>query len=119
MTHRTCTSAILLACAVGMAAAEPTFPLPPGLCHDLKADYGAVGDGVADDTAALTAAVSSSEVVNIPPGTYRCTGPVLSTTSNNAGAVLWGHSRDLAQGDESRRRRIDRGLGQFLQVGYR
>jgi len=37
---------------------------------NLKTDFGAVGDGVANDTAALTAAGSSGLAVFVPPGTY-------------------------------------------------
>jgi hypothetical protein len=33
-------------------------------------DFGAVGDGVADDTAAITAALAAADDVFVPPGTY-------------------------------------------------
>ncbi len=39
-------------------------------------DFGAVGDGVADDTAAFQAAVDSQEAVWVPAGTYRLAGTV-------------------------------------------
>jgi hypothetical protein len=35
-------------------------------------DFGAVGDGVTDDTAAINAAINASAQVFIPSGTYRC-----------------------------------------------
>lgn len=39
-------------------------------------DFGAVGDGVADDTAALQAAVNSGRSVFVPKGTYRLTATI-------------------------------------------
>jgi hypothetical protein len=36
-------------------------------------DFGAVGDGVADDTAAIQAALNASNAIYIPAGTYRTT----------------------------------------------
>jgi hypothetical protein len=35
-------------------------------------DFGAVGDGIADDTSAIQEAINAANVVFIPPGTYRC-----------------------------------------------
>jgi hypothetical protein len=87
----------LVPCLVALgllSAADPAYPLPAGFARDLRMDFGAIGDGVADDTAALRSAIGSSGVVYVPPGTYRCTGPVLPATVNNVGAVLWGHARD-------------------------
>ncbi|WP_153979248.1 right-handed parallel beta-helix repeat-containing protein [Paenibacillus xylanilyticus] len=38
---------------------------------NVKTGFGAVGDGVADDTAAFVAAFSSGSYIGIPPGTYK------------------------------------------------
>jgi hypothetical protein len=45
---------------------------------DLRKDFGAVGDGIADDTAAVQAMLNSTQVhsnavVFVPPGTYKLT----------------------------------------------
>jgi len=42
-------------------------------------DFGAVGDGVSDDTAAFTAAIAAARVVLIPAGTYRLTSTITLT----------------------------------------
>ena len=43
-------------------------------------DFGAVGNGTANDTAAFLAAISTGRTVLIPPGTYSVTGPLTITT---------------------------------------
>lgn len=58
------------------------------------ATYGAVGNGVADDTAAIQAAVNAAAAVRgtvlIPPGTYKVTGIILAPgiTLSGYGATL-------------------------------
>jgi hypothetical protein len=42
-------------------------------------DFGAVGDGVADDTAAIQAAINAHEMVFFPAGTYYCDGVTLQS----------------------------------------
>jgi hypothetical protein len=78
------------------------FPLDPSvLCA--KEDFGAVGDGKADDTEALQKAIDAScslsekhraktNVVWIPNGTYRVTKSLVVT--NPLGPWLYGQSRD-------------------------
>lgn len=49
-------------------------------------DYGAVGDGVTDDTDAVNAAFASGESIYIPPGDYRCAN-FISGPENNTSPV--------------------------------
>jgi len=44
--------------------------------------YGAVGDGVTDDSAAIAAAIAAGGTVVFPPGTYRITTSALTLPSN-------------------------------------
>ena len=46
-------------------------------------DFGAVGDGTADDTAAIQAALNASYVVYIPAGTYKITNKLYATTNHH------------------------------------
>ena len=58
---------------VGQAGAEPAAP---GGLHDVR-DFGAVGDGKADDTAAIQTTVDSGiGDVRLPKGVYRITKPI-------------------------------------------
>ena len=45
-------------------------------------DFGAVGDGVADDTAAIQAALTASDGVYVPPGTYKITSTLAMKRGN-------------------------------------
>lgn len=42
-------------------------------------DFGAIGDGIADDTACIQAALNSGHCIVLNPGLYRCTAPLLIT----------------------------------------
>ena len=63
------------------AAERCVFPQDPSVL-DVKRDFGVKGDGVADDTAALQAAIAASsdrgkdggtKILYLPNGTYRVT----------------------------------------------
>jgi hypothetical protein len=72
-------------------------------------DFGAVGDGVADDTAAIQAAIASLPVgggtVYFPAGSYRTTSEIvigngsISNRSNRVGVRLVGASGGLSAGE--------------------
>ena len=68
-------------------------------------DFGAIGDGVADDTAALQAAIDESGsrdaqrvgIVFIPNGTYRVTETLVANRGKRGSGVgpwIWGQSRE-------------------------
>jgi hypothetical protein len=47
-------------------------------------DFGAVGDGTADDTTAMQAAFAAAHIVYLPPGKYRLTANIRKTFSASA-----------------------------------
>jgi hypothetical protein len=55
-------------------------------------DFGAVGDGIADDTAAIQAAINAAYSVFLPSGTYRITSPLVIPTGTT-GMTLRGAGR--------------------------
>jgi hypothetical protein len=53
-------------------------------------DFGAIGDGVTDDTAAIQAAIDASEKVFFPSSTYLITSPIVQSQRN----ILMGEGKD-------------------------
>lgn len=89
------------------AYAQPVeFPADAGALN--VRDFGAKGDGVTDDTAAINAALAASgsdtgpafwqdKIVYIPAGTYRISAPLEKRYADGryaSGAILIGQSRD-------------------------
>ena len=102
--------ALSLALWTGSAARAGDRSLPSDTGVINVRDHGAVGDGQADDTAALRAAVhraldrqaryATPPMVYLPKGTYRITGPITGKVSDHgwsggwrAGLIIWGESR--------------------------
>jgi hypothetical protein len=72
---------LVLAVAIAMVTAAQVAP-PPAVVRSANArDFGAKGDGVTDDTAAIQRALDSiqggSGVVHLPAGSYRITGTLM------------------------------------------
>lgn len=63
-----------------MALTKTTFAMLDSAPANIR-DYGAVGDGVADDTAAIQAAIAASLNVFFPAGTYKITDTLLIRNS--------------------------------------
>ena len=53
-------------------------------------DFGAVGDGVTDDTAAIVAALATGEDVMLPDGTYKLSPSAVQTIANQGYQRLFG-----------------------------
>lgn len=69
--------------AVDASQVTYTVPLPNAVTTNVEAklaetvsvmDFGAVGDGVADDTTAFANAIAASNAIYVPPGTYLVDG---------------------------------------------
>lgn len=62
-------------------------------------DFGAVGDGVADDTAAIQAAINSSKSITVPPGNYLLSKSLEFSISNFEIRGTKGESAFVVDGD--------------------
>jgi hypothetical protein len=60
---------------------------------NLQTDFGAIGNGIADDTAAINSALASGRLVYVPAGTYLCTSS-LNTITN--GTRFQGEGKQLS-----------------------
>ena len=70
-----------------MALTKVTFSMIEGACVNVL-DYGAVGDGVANDAAAIAAAVATGSNVYLPKGTYYYNSN--TPTQLNTGQIVFG-----------------------------
>ncbi len=75
--------------AAGVTIVNPNYF--PGIVHR----YGPVGDGIADDTVGLQAAIDMELPIYVPPGKYRTTGELIwKDNSNLFGPVMTSGRRD-------------------------
>lgn len=66
--------------AIGTGATVRTLESKLGDVVSVK-DFGAVGDGVADDTAAIQAAINAHGMVYVPSGSYKLTSTLILSSS--------------------------------------
>lgn len=64
---------------------------PSGIFTSVK-EFGAIGDGIADDTAALQAALDSNKICLIPAGKYRITNELVIEPNRNRNSGFIGES---------------------------
>lgn len=69
----------------------------PGTGFPSVTHYGAIGNGIVDDTAAFEAALAANQKVYVPAGTYLIRHPIDITT---AGAELWGDRGSILKLDD-------------------
>jgi hypothetical protein len=97
-----------LFCFPAVAAESPAirFPDDPRAVLDVRRDHGAKGDGVADDTDAIQAAIEAvrgaehGRILYFPAGTYRITRPLIfkppgdGPVGSMVGPWIYGEHRD-------------------------
>jgi len=76
----------------GVGAISRTIPSKLKDIVSVK-DFGAVGDGVADDTAAIQAALDATQAISFPAGTYKVTSTLLVKNHNK---VVYGNNSVIA-----------------------
>jgi hypothetical protein len=98
--------AVCMLCAAPCGAGRIVFPDDPRAVINVQRDCGAVGDGAADDTVALQAAIERaagqdhSRFIYLPAGTYRITRTLIlkppgeGKEGSMVGPWLWGEDRD-------------------------
>ena len=64
-------------------------------------DFGAVGDGVTDDTVAIQAAIDSNQLVCVPKGKYRITSSLIFDPQRNRNSGLLGTTASAIYSDNS------------------
>lgn len=96
---------VQLAGDLGGSAALPTVPAlttkvdKNTIVHNVK-DYGAVGDGITDDTAAITLALADGGVTFFPVGTYIHTGLTLTSGAHLCGVGAGGYVKNYAPANQ-------------------
>ncbi len=89
---------VLLCMVCAASAAEWNFVPPAGSGVINVKDYGAVGDGVADDTAAISKAIAANidksryranAFIWLPKGTYKVSGPIESRVATEGWSAGW------------------------------
>ncbi|MGC9318223.1 MAG: glycosyl hydrolase family 28-related protein [Armatimonadota bacterium] len=112
----------LLALSASAATDIPSLDWQPRSDWVNVRELGAVGDGLANDTAALQRAldgVQNGSAVYLPPGTYRVT-ETLTLTGPFIGVLVVGHGRDttlLWDGEAGGRLLVDDGVAYSRYVG--
>ena len=79
-------------------------------------DFGAVGDGVADDTTAIAAAITASKVVTFPAGVYN-TDSILIKDTRSRSLIAEGSFDPVQQPVVLRPRTDQTAVGTFFEIG--
>lgn len=91
---------VSLPLALGCVAGERSVDAGPDISQDFASvrSHGAQGDGAADDSAAIQAAVDTGKNVYFPSGQYRITRPIRVTGS---GQTLFSYGRNQFAGSKA------------------